>query len=81
MLEEKRQLLERYSIEEQASIYLLHSSLTHNFNDVLQYANYIECPTEINKKIWHLLQSSIGNIKLAMEKQIDPFSFFIFPLQ
>lgn len=81
VLEEKRQLLERYSIEEQASIYLLHSSLTHNFNDVLQYANYIECPTEINKKIWHLLQSSIGNIKLAMEKQIDPFSFFIFPLQ
>ena len=78
---EKRQFLESYSVEEQASIHLLHLSLTRNFSDIILYANYIESPSQIEKGRWQNFQSSIDNIKLIMEKKLDPFSFFSFPLQ
>jgi len=72
----KRPFLKKYSMEEQASIHLLHLSLIRNFNDIIEYTNHIKCPPQIDKKRWNFFQETVDNTKLIMEKKIDPFSLF-----
>ena len=73
--QKNRRFLESYSMEEFSTIHLLHLTLTFKFNDIIRYANYSECPLNVDKKKWKSLQTTIDNLKLIMEKQINPFSF------